>query len=228
MILVCALGGHEWERSGRGRPPKNCPEHATPAEAMAALRHKTFYVPHPRERKQRPPSTPRTPEEIARASSEAARARWATVSRDDRSKAARAAARARWGDEPRPARVVEEKPCLYCGAILRGSNRKACGSAACRKRFNADRQAKYGHVRRVKIRGDSETEIFEKQEIFDRDGWICGICELPVDPMLVFPDPGYATLDHIIPIASGGAHTRENTQCAHLYCNSVKGARLTA
>jgi hypothetical protein len=43
--LTCELGGHEWTRAGSGRPPKNCPEHRTPAQAQYAVRHQTFYVP---------------------------------------------------------------------------------------------------------------------------------------------------------------------------------------
>lgn len=49
--LTCVLGGHEWVREGRGRPPKNCPEHQTPAQLQYAERHRVFYVPRP----QKPP-----------------------------------------------------------------------------------------------------------------------------------------------------------------------------
>jgi hypothetical protein len=51
QTLTCALGGHEWVREGRGRPPKNCPEHQTPAQLQYAERHRVFYVPRPQKPK---------------------------------------------------------------------------------------------------------------------------------------------------------------------------------
>ena len=41
---------------------------------------------------------------------------------------------------------------------------------------------------------------------------------------LAYPHPHSATLDHIVPLAAGGAHSYANVQCAHFICNSVKGA----
>ena len=35
-----------------------------------------------------------------------------------------------------------------------------------------------------------------------------------------------ATLDHVIPLAKGGAHARANVRCAHLICNLRKGDRI--
>src|SRR5699024_2990102 len=58
---------------------------------------------------------------------------------------------------------------------------------------------------------------------FDRDGWICGICDDPVDRAMEYPDPMSVSLDHIIPLSKGGSHTPENVQCAHLDCNLRKG-----
>jgi 5-methylcytosine-specific restriction endonuclease McrA len=40
------------------------------------------------------------------------------------------------------------------------------------------------------------------------------------------PHPLAPTLDHIVPLARGGHHTRDNTQCAHFSCNTRKGARV--
>jgi 5-methylcytosine-specific restriction endonuclease McrA len=34
------------------------------------------------------------------------------------------------------------------------------------------------------------------------------------------------TLDHVVPLARGGAHTPENLRPAHRSCNSRKGSRL--
>lgn len=74
--------------------------------------------------------------------------------------------------------------------------------------------------RRRKVRGNS----IDREEIFERDGWICQLCGEPVDPALQFPDPGSSSLDHICPLALGGKHVRENVQLAHYGCNSRKSA----
>lgn len=60
-------------------------------------------------------------------------------------------------------------------------------------------------------------ERFDREEIFERDEWICGICGKPVNE-------GDASLDHIVPLALGGAHTRANVRLAHIRCNSRRGA----
>ena len=101
--------------------------------------------------------------------------------------------------------------------------RGGCRCDECRA-AHLRRIAPYGHARRARIRG-AIAENFDPREVFDRDGWVCGICDLPVDGSLAWPDPGAATLDHIVPISKGGAHVRANTQCAHFYCNNVKGDR---
>jgi len=48
--------------------------------------------------------------------------------------------------------------------------------------------------------------------------------ERPVDAELRFPDPLSASLDHVLPLARGGRHTRENVRLTHLRCNVRRGA----
>jgi 5-methylcytosine-specific restriction endonuclease McrA len=80
------------------------------------------------------------------------------------------------------------------------------------------------HARRVRKEA-GQVERFASREVFERDGWLCGLCHLPIDPGLKWPDPQSASLDHILSLAAGGEHTRANTQAAHLRCNVRKGAR---
>jgi 5-methylcytosine-specific restriction endonuclease McrA len=68
-------------------------------------------------------------------------------------------------------------------------------------------------------------EPIDPVEIFERDGWTCGICREPVDRSLVYPDPQCASLDHIIPWSAGGAHVAENVHCTHLRCNLKKSSK---
>lgn len=95
-----------------------------------------------------------------------------------------------------------------------------------RRRYPAQFAAKDAR-RRTKM-SEATIEVFEPIEIFERDEWICGICEESVDGALAFPHPMSKSLDHIQPIALGGDHSRANTQLAHLRCNIRKGARAEA
>jgi HNH endonuclease len=67
-----------------------------------------------------------------------------------------------------------------------------------------------------------ENEYINKLQVFERDGWICGICHEPVDREARWPAWESPSLDHIVPLAVGGAHIYENVQCAHLGCNLIK------
>ena len=58
----------------------------------------------------------------------------------------------------------------------------------------------------------------DREEIFARDDWRCWICGAPV----LRKD---ASLDHVTPIAHGGADEPENVRLAHMLCNSRRGAR---
>ncbi|MEW2302565.1 HNH endonuclease [Streptomyces sp. NPDC006655] len=69
---------------------------------------------------------------------------------------------------------------------------------------------------------------FPREWVFERDGWICGLCDKPVDRHLAYPAPMSASLDHVIPLSRGGHHEPENVQCSHLTCNVRKGARVDA
>lgn len=69
-----------------------------------------------------------------------------------------------------------------------------------------------------------EYESVDVGAVFERDCWLCQLCEVPVDRSLVWPDPLSASLDHIVPMSRGGGHIYRNVQLAHLGCNLAKGA----
>lgn len=87
---------------------------------------------------------------------------------------------------------------------------------------------RFGHTyqERVRKRGVAPVERFDRAEIFQRDGYFCGICGLPTDPAADPMAPCAPSLDHIVPISLGGGHTKANTQCAHRLCNIRKGNRV--
>lgn len=80
------------------------------------------------------------------------------------------------------------------------------------------------HPHRRRLRGyDGVTD----QEIFVRDGWCCRMpkCLCPagraIEPGRRSPDQWAASIDHIIPAASGGLDSAANKRAAHRFCNSV-------
>lgn len=81
-------------------------------------------------------------------------------------------------------------------------------------------------ARQALKRGAGEVDRIVYADVFERDGWLCGICAEEVDPYLEYPDPRSKSLDHIQPLSRGGSHSLENVQLAHLECNVRKGDRL--
>lgn len=118
------------------------------------------------------------------------------------------------------ARATETVECPYCGELFErtvGARKMLCGAAACKGAYQLDSC----HRRNARMR-DATVEPFARVEVFERDNWMCGICGAEVSADAPPRSPMSASLDHIIPLARGGAHTRENTQCAHLVCNMRK------
>ncbi len=72
----------------------------------------------------------------------------------------------------------------------------------------------------------NDAEHIDVLALFDRAGWQCALCTEPVDRSLMWPDPMSASLDHLVPLARGGAHTKDNAQLAHLVCNMRKSDQL--
>lgn len=66
---------------------------------------------------------------------------------------------------------------------------------------------------RVKLPG------WMRQQVIERDGYICGLCGGDVEPMDVH-------IDHIWPVARGGGNSFDNLQVAHSSCNVRKGASV--
>lgn len=54
----------------------------------------------------------------------------------------------------------------------------------------------------------------------------CGICGNGLARSLSWPNPLSKSLDHIVPLILGGAHSQDNLQWTHLGCNLAKGATL--
>lgn len=82
--------------------------------------------------------------------------------------------------------------------------------------------------KRRAVKAGADADDINVAEIFERDGWTCGICGKKVNPRLKRPHPRSASLDHIEPLSLGGHHVKANVQLAHLDCNVKKGNREPA
>jgi 5-methylcytosine-specific restriction endonuclease McrA len=121
--------------------------------------------------------------------------------------------------------------------------RKQCGKPECKRQYNNERgrvhTANYAkrhpekrrarRQRRRALERGCVAELFEPREIFERDDWTCQLCGQPVPRDACFPHPLSASIDHIVPLSRGGAHTKDNVQLAHLTCNcSARDKRQAA
>ncbi|WP_244328694.1 HNH endonuclease [Streptomyces marokkonensis] len=78
--------------------------------------------------------------------------------------------------------------------------------------------------RRERMRSNGSVERYTAVEIGDRDGWICGLCQDPVEQAYQHPDPRSPSIDHVRTIAAGGANTRDNVRLTHWGCNHERNA----
>ena len=155
---------------------------------------------------------------------------------------AEAAVYRRWAKDARQ-RLLEaqaERLCPDCGQSL-GRWQRRCGQ--CRDARKVAVQAKLRRIRRRTpahkaarraakaarraIERGIDAERFDPFEIFERDGWRCHICTR-VTPKRYRGSykPNAPELDHIVPLAKGGKHTRANVACSCRECNGKKADRI--
>jgi hypothetical protein len=123
-----------------------------------------------------------------------------------------------------------EMSCLQCDKLfIKSKKSHKCCSASCAKRWdlqqNYESYLKRGQERRARERDGLTNERFTRLEIFERDGWVCHLCNRPTDPTKSMRHRDMPSIDHVIPLKFGGKHTRDNVRCAHFGCNAAKGAR---
>ena len=110
--------------------------------------------------------------------------------------------------------------CKLCGEWFKhGGDVKYCRDycATCRDRgLSFDRFEKFGCA----------WETVNPRIVFERDNWTCQHCGYATPEWLRGLGAEGPTLDHILPIAKGGAHSYANTQCLCHTCNSIKSDRI--
>lgn len=153
----------------------------------------------------------------------------------------RAARLGYWARYRAPLSKKHDQPCANCGMLFETSRGTYC-STACRSRARYARQKANGinrralrtpaqnrerNARRAALRrGASSVERIDPHTIFDRDGRRCYLCGFMGAPFSTLDDPYGLTLDHVIPLARGGAHSYANLRAAHRGCNSRKRDRM--
>lgn len=138
--------------------------------------------------------------------------------------------------------LPNEADCLVCGRSFRVVERAVTCSTECsqarrlaterewtnKRKQDPDYLARRRMVqqrRRARVCGLG-VELFTFDEIAARDKWRCQLCGEQVDRRTRHPDPKSGSIDHIVPIVKGGAHTRMNVQLTHLLCNMRKHSKV--
>lgn len=147
----------------------------------------------------------------------------------------RCAARHRRGDST-------HRDCQVCGKSFEPNNNGrdvyVCGDTCRiererqrRERYKAKDPQRYktrirtAEYKRKARKKAVKHEPINRDYVFRRDNHKCQICKEPLNMNLKWPHPGFATIDHIVPLSKGGPHTLDNVQAAHLRCNCKKGNR---
>lgn len=116
-------------------------------------------------------------------------------------------------------RIAERHRAYYQDHKAENNARRQRWEAANPERAKALNWAK-DQRRRARVLAASIGNV-DRAAVIARGKGLCGICGLPVGA-------GEISIDHIVPLARGGAHTDANLQLAHMSCNRRKGARLAA
>lgn len=82
-----------------------------------------------------------------------------------------------------------------------------------------DKAREHGARRRA-LKLQTQAEKVDLKQILRDSKGLCGICKTPLDLFGI-------DFDHIIPLARGGTHTRDNIQATHSRCNRAKGAKVS-
>lgn len=136
----------------------------------------------------------------------------------------------------RPARACEWEPCgsLFVPLGRHGSSSRFCCKSH-KSKFIKRLQWPDGpdglrnHRKMTNRRGRmlaTEYEVIDPRAVFERDDWRCYLCSVAVSKDVPQYSATFATLDHVIPLSKGGAHTYANIKTACFPCNTRKGNRL--
>ena len=122
------------------------------------------------------------------------------------------------------------RACLHCGSEFAPSkNPQIYCSKQCRARADLIRNRPEHNRRNAERRARERAAVvegdFTREDVFDRDGWICQLCLAPIDWRLSGRGRFAPALDHVVPLSKGGRHALDNVQASHSGCNARKRDR---
>jgi endogenous inhibitor of DNA gyrase (YacG/DUF329 family) len=148
---------------------------------------------------------------------------------------AREAWRRAQGIKPREIKLPSapvEKACRDCGDVVakwaqrcepcrlkaKSARKQMAKHSPSVRASRSARRARY----RIRLR-QATVERFDPFDVFERDGWRCHMCGIKTPKRLrgTYEDNA-PELDHIVPLAAGGDHSRRNTACSCRKCNIAK------
>lgn len=122
---------------------------------------------------------------------------------------------------------IKERECRECGSKFTpeyGNKRRMFCSDKCMEKHGG-RVGK--SMRRARMYAAGEVENLDPFYILKRDRWRCYICGCATPKKLRGTcEPNAPQVDHVIPLARGGAHTESNTRCICRACNIAKSDKL--
>lgn len=114
-------------------------------------------------------------------------------------------------------------PCPVCGAMT--TRPKYCSDDCMHKANWATKEAR----RRKKIKAATVDRDITVMGLFKRDAGVCYICgkRCNVEDYIMrgetfIAGDWYPSIDHVVPLAKGGAHSWDNVRLAHRRCNILK------
>lgn len=132
----------------------------------------------------------------------------------------------------RNAIVCQDCGCTFSTDRHRGPKPKRCPTCEEKHKREVKRiNRRYGNT--LNARGRYWTRItgaayepINPDVVFERDDWTCYLCGCELSERDGDVRDNYPTVDHVIPLSHGGAHTYDNVRaCCHT-CNSYKGATM--
>jgi 5-methylcytosine-specific restriction endonuclease McrA len=110
----------------------------------------------------------------------------------------------------------------YCSTVCVNVSRGSVGV------LQGDRARYAAKLARRRAAIVSQTiETVDPETVYARDKWVCQLCNRRVNPAIRGVSRWAPSLDHVIPVSKGGAHSYANVQLAHFGCNSAKQAQVT-
>ena len=121
------------------------------------------------------------------------------------------------------AKQERQHSCAVCGAMT--MRPKYCSKVCANKAKNKRKEVRRRHV----IAGAMIDNDITLEALYKRDGGACHICGMQCnyDDYIVKNDAVitgdyYPSIDHVIPLSKGGAHSWTNVKLAHRRCNTFK------